>query len=60
MTITMILSFFENHWVLTTLGLVILLAILSKTLTGAVLISERQVGIVVKRCGAVAGWSPVI
>ncbi len=51
MTIMTLVMFFENHWVLTTLGLVFLLAILSKTLTGAVLISERQVGIVVKRWG---------
>ncbi len=51
MTTRMILLFFENHWVLTALGLVFLLILLSPTLTGAVLISERQVGVVVKRWG---------
>jgi uncharacterized membrane protein YqiK len=43
--------FFENHWVLTPLALIVLLVMFAPLLSGAVLISERQVGIVIKRFG---------
>jgi uncharacterized membrane protein YqiK len=48
---TMILNFLLTHWVLTGIALVVLLMMFAPLLTGAVLISERQVGIVVKRFG---------
>lgn len=48
---TTILAFLETHWVLTALVLLVLVAMFARILTGAVLISERQVGIVVKRFG---------
>jgi len=46
-----VLSLLAEHWVLTGLVLLVVLAIFGKLITGAVMIGERQVGIVVKRFG---------
>ncbi len=43
--------FLADHWFLTGVALVVVFAMFANLLTGAVLISERQVGIVVKRFG---------
>ena len=43
--------FLASHWFLTGVALVVVFAMFANLLTGAVLISERQVGIVVKRFG---------
>ncbi len=48
---TFVFSFLAEHWVLTGVALLVLLMIWAPLITGAVLISERQVGIVVKRWG---------
>jgi len=48
---TFVFTFLAEHWVLTLVALVIAFLIWAPLITGAVLISERQVGIVVKRWG---------
>ncbi len=48
---TLVFTFLAEHWVLTGVALIIALMIWAPLITGAVLISERQVGIVVKRWG---------
>src|SRR4051812_47026341 len=48
---TLIFTFLAEHWVWTIVGLLIACLIWAPLITGAVLISERQVGIVVKRFG---------
>ena len=48
---TNVFTLLASHWVLTGVALLVLLAMFAQLLTGAVLISERQVGIVVKRFG---------
>jgi len=48
---TNVFTLMASHWVLTGVALLVLLAMFAQLLTGAVLISERQVGIVVKRFG---------
>lgn len=48
---TTLFMFFEKHWVLTGLALIMVLMAMGPLLTGAVMITERQVGIVVKRFG---------
>jgi uncharacterized membrane protein YqiK len=46
-----VFTFLASHWFLTGVALVVVFAMFANLLTGAVLISERQVGIVVKRWG---------
>ena len=46
-----VFTFLGSHWVLTGVALIVVFAMFANLLTGAVLISERQVGIVVKRFG---------
>jgi len=48
---TFVFTFLAEHWVLTIVALVIVFLMWAPLITGAVLISERQVGIVVKRWG---------
>jgi len=48
---TFVFNFLAEHWVLTGVALLIAFLIWAPLITGAVLISERQVGIVVKRWG---------
>jgi uncharacterized membrane protein YqiK len=48
---TFIFTFLGEHWVLAGVALLIVFMIWAPLITGAVLISERQVGIVVKRWG---------
>jgi uncharacterized membrane protein YqiK len=46
-----VFMFLASHWVVTAVVLVVVFAMFANLLTGAVLISERQVGIVIKRWG---------
>ena len=48
---TLVFTFLAEHWVWTIVGLLIAFLIWAPLITGAVLISERQVGVVVKRWG---------
>ncbi|HEX4265182.1 MAG TPA: flotillin family protein [Verrucomicrobiae bacterium] len=48
---TNVFTFLANHWVLTGVAFIVLFAMFAQLFTGAALISERQVGIVVKRFG---------
>jgi len=48
---TFVFNFLAEHWVLAGVALLIVFLIWAPLITGAVLISERQVGIVVKRWG---------
>jgi uncharacterized membrane protein YqiK len=48
---TFVFTFLGEHWVLAGVALLIVFMIWAPLITGAVLISERQVGIVVKRWG---------
>src|ERR1041385_3153575 len=48
---TLLFTFMAQHWVLTGVALIVVFAMFAQLLTGAVLISERQGGIVVKRFG---------
>jgi uncharacterized membrane protein YqiK len=48
---TTIFTFLVDHWVITGLVLLLVFMMFASLFTGAVLISERQVGIVIKRWG---------
>ena len=48
---TTVFSFLVDHWVITGLVLLLVFIMFASLFTGAVLISERQVGVVVKRWG---------
>jgi uncharacterized membrane protein YqiK len=48
---TLVFTFLGEHWVLTGVALIIAFLVWAPLITGAVLISERQVGVVVKRWG---------